>query len=800
MMKHMRPTRLIPALLLGFALVALAPGQTARAQEQPLGGLDRYIEQAMDDWDVPGLALAVVKDDRVVLTKGYGVREVGEPAPVTEETLFLLASTTKAFTAAALGMLVDEDKLAWDDPVTQHLPSFQLQSPYVTRELTVRDLLTHRVGIARGDRLWWASPFDRDEVLRRARHLDPVSSFRSGYGYNNIMYIAAGEVVEAVSSMSWDQFIDQRIFQPIGMQASNTTIRELPEEGNVATPHARIDGAVEPIAWRNFDNLGGAGAINSNVLDMAQWLRLQLGEGVYEGRRLLDSATVEEMHAAQTVIQINDEYETLHPETNFRAYGLGWFLQDHRGYKVVQHSGSLDGMRARVGMIPEKNLGVVLLANMTESEMLEALLFRIFDAYLGVSPPQDWSARLLDVRKEDRAEAKARRDSVEAAQIEETSPSLPLEQYTGTYTNRAYGKATVAEGGDHLVLRRGPEFTGDLKHWHYETFRVTWRDPYMGKTFVTFALNAAGEVGAMEVKGLTDFKRASSQAALSSLGGAAHTRSMPDDSLETEIRTIIDRHPEAVVGVAVRDPSTGTVVNLNADRLFHAASTMKIPVLIEVFRQAEAGVLSLEDSLLVENRFSSIVDGSTYRIGDDSDEAIYEHVGEKMTVRALAGRMITVSSNLATNLLIARVTPEAVQQTLRRLGAERMHVRRGVEDLKAYRQGLNNTATAADLAALLAALMQGEAVGPEADQAIIDILMKQEFNEMIPAGLPKGARAAHKTGWITEIHHDAAIVYPERASPYVLVVLTEGIADENVSAALGAEIARAVHAHVRPNF
>lgn len=279
---------------------------------------------------------------------------------------------------------------------------------------------------------------------------------------------------------------------------------------------------------------------------------------------------------------------------------------------------------------------------------------------------------------------------------------------------------------------------------------------------------------------------------------AATAQPASEKRLEAALRQIVERYPEATVGVAVRDPeATGTAVDLRADRRFHAASTMKVPVLIEVFRQAEAGRLALDDSLAIENRFRSIVDGSVYQIEDDSDDALYEHLGERRSVGELARRMITVSSNLTTNLLIERVTPDSVQQTIERLGTERMQVRRGVEDLKAYRQGLSNTATARDLATLLRALMQGRAVSPEADAAMVEILMEQTYTTMIPAGLPAGARVAHKTGWITEIHHDAAIVYPPGAPPYVLVVLTEGLAEQDRSARLGAEIARAVHAALR---
>ena len=273
----------------------------------------------------------------------------------------------------------------------------------------------------------------------------------------------------------------------------------------------------------------------------------------------------------------------------------------------------------------------------------------------------------------------------------------------------------------------------------------------------------------------------------------------PADRLAQTLDSLIARHPEATVAVAVRDSETGLRLDRLADRPFHAASTMKIPVMIEVFRQAEAGRFGLDDSLLVKNEFRSIVDGSAFAIEDDSDDALYERLGQKLPIRDLVYEMITVSSNLATNLLIDFVTADSVQATAERLGTTTMRVLRGVEDLKAYHQGLSNSATAADLATLLDALPRGEAVSPEADAEMIRILLDQRFNTMIPAGLPAGARAAHKTGWITEIHHDAALVFPAEGAPYVLVLLTEGIADETDSAALGAAIAGAVHAALRPD-
>ena len=264
------------------------------------------------------------------------------------------------------------------------------------------------------------------------------------------------------------------------------------------------------------------------------------------------------------------------------------------------------------------------------------------------------------------------------------------------------------------------------------------------------------------------------------------------ETLRATLTDTLSNYPDATVAVAIRDLASGDALAIRGDRSFHAASTMKVPVMMEVFRQAEAGAFQLDDSLTIRNTFASIVDGSTYQIEDDSDEAIYERIGEPMAIRDLTERMITVSSNLATNMIIELATADSVQQTIERLGAERMQVLRGVEDIKAYRQGLNNTATANDLALIFEAIAEERIVSPSASEVMIDILQQQEFNDMIPAGLPSGTEVAHKTGWITEIHHDAAIVYPPDRPPYVLVVLTEGIADRDESARLVATIARVV--------
>ncbi len=492
-----------PLSILLLVFLAVAPPLSAQAA--PLAGLNDYIERGMDDWDIPGLAIAVVKDDSVVYARGFGVRELGEPARVDERTLFAIGSSSKAFTAAAVAMLVDEDKVEWSDPATQHLPSFRLFDPYVTRELTVRDLLTHRSGLARGDLLWYGTDFDRDEILRRVRYLEPTWSFRSHFGYQNLMYLAAGQMLPRVTGKSWDEFVDERIFTPLGMNVSNTSTFELRGQPNVATPHAEIDDEVRPIEYRNIDNIAPAGSINSNVLEMAQWVRLNLNQGVHQGDTILSPAAVREMQTPHTIMPQQGAWGMMAPESHFLTYGMGWILHDYLGRKVVQHGGNIDGMHALVGMMPEEELGFVILTNLPNG-LTYALMHRIFDAYLG-APQTDWSGRLLASFDNLRAAGEEQQSEFEEARVTGTNPSLTLEEYAGTYRNEIYGDIEIRLENGGLVIRRGPAFVADLEHWHYDTFEAEWRDASLGSMYASFTLDPMGKVAELDLRGFAEFER-----------------------------------------------------------------------------------------------------------------------------------------------------------------------------------------------------------------------------------------------------------------------------------------------------
>ncbi len=506
--------------LFAFCLVLLvaAPGL---AQTSAPTDLDAYVARVLKEFEVPGLAIAIVKDGKVVLTKGYGVRELGKPTPVDEQTLFGIASNTKAFTAAALAILVDEGKLSWDDPVIKHLPGFQMYDPYVTREMTVRDLLTHRSGLRpySGDLLVFPpSDFTRAEIVSRLRYLKPVSSFRSKFAYNNLLYLTAGQVVAAASGKSWDDFIKERIFAPLGMTASNTSIKELRPGSNFVIPHRKIAGVLRPIAYEDIDNVAPAGAINSNVADMAKWVLAQLGggqisslnDGQSGARRLFSQQQSREMWSAQTVRPLNEPPPALSAaRAKFNAYGLGFGLTDYRDKLVVYHNGGLNGMVSRVWMLPELKLGIVVLTNQEAEGAYGAIIYRIADHYLN-APATDWLSAFRSVAEQELAEAKEVEKKQNAARNADSKPSLPLAKYAGRYNDAWYGEATIAIEAGKLVLRFGrtPSLVAELEHWQYDTFVARWRDRSLNAdAFVTFALKPDGDIEQMKmvaVSSLTD--------------------------------------------------------------------------------------------------------------------------------------------------------------------------------------------------------------------------------------------------------------------------------------------------------
>ncbi len=489
------------AILL-IILILLAGFTTLRAEEDLFRGLDTYIRNSMEKWKVPGLAVAVVKDDSVILARGYGVRERGRGDKVDQHTLFAIASNTKAFTASLLGMLVDEGKLEWDDRVIDYLPRLQMYDPYVTREISVCDLLTHRSGLPTfgGDHIWIGGTLSGEEIIARLRYLKPSVPFRTRFQYQNLMFLLAGKVVESVRGQSWNECIRKQIFEPLEMNQSNTSVRFLDKKENVATPHEIRGGRVVKVKYDNVDAIAPAGAINSSVTDMAGWMMVNLKEGIYRGERILSEEVMEEMHTIHIPAGIT-EFNRENFGTRFSGYGLGWGVWDYRGYQVISHGGGLSGMISRQTLIPGEKAGVIILSNLAPNSLPRALTCRILDILLW-KPVRDWNRIYLERRRKQMEKKKQAREKLLAERVTGTTPAVPPDSLTGTYYHKFSGKARVVMEEGNLVFRYNPRHTGDLEHWHYNTFRVTWRNPIFDmpeKSLLTFYLDERGEVSGLEV-------------------------------------------------------------------------------------------------------------------------------------------------------------------------------------------------------------------------------------------------------------------------------------------------------------
>lgn len=459
--------------------------------------LEAYIEAGMKDWEIPGLAIAVVKDDEIAFARGFGIRKLGGNDAVDEHTLFGIASLTKAFTTAALGILVDEGKLQWDDPVTKHIPEFQLYDPWTTREITVRDLLIHRSGLGRmiGNRLQFMTGQDAPELTYRLRYLEPQASFRARYVYNNMLYMVAGQVIEAVSGQAWNEFVRDRLFKPLGMDRSNLSIHDIDENENAAWPHQYIKGEVQTIPRRDFDNVGPAASINASVYEMTQWMRLHLGEpGKLGDTQLIEDSTIREIHRPQSAIPVTD------PFNEIAAYCLGWGVRLYNDRLISRHAGASDGMNSFIVLVHEENLGVVVVTNVF-NDFMYALANHVIDSYLDV-PYTDWHEKYLTQYEKEYETVKERREKLHDARIENTRPSLSAGAYAGEYYDQLYGTVSVMVEGDTIAIQfwEDDSLVADLEHWHYDTYRALWHNPAQREKFVWFDVDKTGEVAALNVE------------------------------------------------------------------------------------------------------------------------------------------------------------------------------------------------------------------------------------------------------------------------------------------------------------
>lgn len=462
--------------------------------------LDAYIEQARQQWEAPGLAIGIVKDGKVIHVKGYGLRELGKPDPVDTKTLFAICSTTKAMTAAAMGILVDEGKIHWDDRVVQHLPAFQLYDPYVTRELRVRDLFTHNAGLGNADFLWYGSDLNSDEILQRMRFAPPAYPFRGGYTYQNIMYLVAGKVIEEVSGMSWAQFMETRLFQPIGMDNTYATQKQSLGYKNRSIPHYKIEGKIVPIEDSDDDNIAPAGSVWSCIDDMMKWTQFVLDSAKVNGKRLLKPETYAEWLKPQSIVSDAGFYPTqILTKPHWKTYALGWFQQDYNGRAVSFHTGSLAGTIAIIGVIPDEKIGVYVFGNLDHAEVRHALMYKVFDMLAGQENGRDWSTEMLVLyRNLDKRAEEAEKKQL-AKRVMNTKPSFPLEHYAGVYSHPLYGDATVLVKAGKLHVQRSSKQWLTLEHWHFDTFLGTWNIAWNGKTLIRFSLDENGDVHKLNI-------------------------------------------------------------------------------------------------------------------------------------------------------------------------------------------------------------------------------------------------------------------------------------------------------------
>jgi CubicO group peptidase (beta-lactamase class C family) len=481
----------------------------------PAFNLDADVNRALKTFDVPGIAIAIVKDGKVVVAKGYGVRKLGEATPVDGKTLFEVASNSKAFTAATLAQLVDEGKLAWDDPVTKHLPGFQMYDSYVTGQMTVRDLLTHRsgLGLGAGDLLWWPSTqFSTDEIIEKLRYIKPATSFRASYAYDNLLYIVAGKIIAEKTGKPWGEAVQERILTPLGMSGTKTSVAEMLASSDYSAPHSKISDKIAVVKPMPVPNAVGAVGINTSAEDIARWMNVLLDQGKMEnGKPLFSARQAAELWTEQTPMRIREPKPALAAtKPNFYAYGLGFQLRDYKGRKIAMHGGALQGFYSTVLMVPEEKLGIAILTNAENSPAMASLYYRILDQYLKVAP-SDWIKLYAEQEAAMHKEELERQGKEHTSRAAASQPSLPLASYDGEYEDVWYGKASIREEGGKRIMRfeRTPDLTGELEHFQHDTFIVRWKERnFNADAYVTFALNPDGSIERMKMAPIsteTDF-------------------------------------------------------------------------------------------------------------------------------------------------------------------------------------------------------------------------------------------------------------------------------------------------------
>jgi CubicO group peptidase (beta-lactamase class C family) len=474
--------------------------------EQQLNSFDEYVEQSRQKFQVPGCAVAIVHKGEVVFTKGYGHLSVKGEKPVNAQSLFGIMSTTKAMTAAAMALLVDEGKLAWDDQVIDYLPDFRLQDAYVTRDLRIRDLFTHNAGLGNTDFLWaFDEKANQDFILHQMRLAKPAYPLRGGYTYQNIMYLAAGKVIEKVSGMTWERFMKERIYTPLEMNNTYPNMAYSMQYQNRSIAHQRLDGEIITIPEMSGDPIAPAGATWSTIEDMAKWTQFMLKPSSDEA--LIKTENKDELTKPQIIIPQNQFYPTVSlTKPHWTTYGLGWFQQDYRGSMLNFHTGSLDGRTAIVALLKDHEFGFYFFGNLDHAELRHALMLRAIDEFVFQDTNRDWSEEVFSLYANLRKSGERSQAAMMGKRIEGTQPSKELKAYTGRFSHPFYGEAKLSWQEDALHFEMGSGQSGTLEHWHYDTFLIHFDNAWWSPQAIQFLLDpVSGEVsmakaGGMELK------------------------------------------------------------------------------------------------------------------------------------------------------------------------------------------------------------------------------------------------------------------------------------------------------------
>ena len=490
------------AILLNVSILLLSVVTFAQSNVEKF---DKYVETARNQWQVPGMSIVVVQDGKVLLSKGYGVRELGKSETVDADTLFGAMSTTKAMTVVALAMLVDEGKVNWDDKVIKHLPAFRVADPYITNELRVRDLLTHNSGLGNADFLWaFTQDISPAEVLSRMQYANPAYSMRSSFIYQNIMYFVAGQVIEKVSGMPWERFITERLFTPLGMKNTFPNLAISQSYKNRSSAHYKINGSIEVIPETPADSIAPAGAVWSTANDIGKWVNFMLGNTTVNGKELIKPATLNEIFKPQVIVPAGQFYPTIAlTKPHWMTYGLGWFQHDYRGEMVNFHTGSLDGRTAIIGLMRDKKLGVYIFGNLDHAEVRHALMYKVFDLFAFNDDSRDWSAELKTLYDGREAQAAKGVEGIKSKRVPNTNPSLPLNSYVGHYSDPFYGtvEITLADGKLKAVFDKN--LSAELSHWQFDTFSGAWNKKWWDDSLFTFRISPiSGDVEALDFQGI----------------------------------------------------------------------------------------------------------------------------------------------------------------------------------------------------------------------------------------------------------------------------------------------------------